>query len=715
MQDVVAGSERLSVGELIGKGGEGEVFLVKNRSGQAVKIYSAGLRAKREEKVRAMVREGLAAKTNLVAYPGEVVSDSRGSFIGFLMRLVSGYRPIHELYSPKSRQKNFPSTDYRFVVRAALNIARAVGRVHQTGCVIGDLNHSGVLVSEKATVALIDADSFQFKLGSKTFPCVVGVPDFTPPELHGVNLGQVQRTVVHDNFGLAVAIFHLLFMGRHPYAGHHNGPDISIGEAIAQNRFAFSLARRASTQTSPPPGALTLEVFPRPTRDAFEQAFGVSPAARPSASNWIKILTDLEGSLRRCKKIKSHYYPSSAKDCVWCGIAVKSRFDMFPSLSTHFAMVSTDTKGTNQAIKEILAFRFPTLADVLPQPTTRAGEPSSALQRAKSRTFGRAMMGLLLMVGAAAGLYYAMEAWFIWLGLGIWGLTRFSNHDVNARPFQEAFRKADQLVQSELDGFLQRSGLAEVVKVRSDLNAVISSYRDTGDELARGLMGLKSTREARQRADFLDRFSIRNAGISGIGPAKTATLISFGIETAADVEQVAVLSVPGFGAVLTGHLVAWRRRHESRFRYDPTPSAKDKADENALRSKVANKRAKLEAEIRSGLNTLRAAKQRLASLSASAHNDRSLMKAIDARALAENDLKLLGESVPASNVSLGAAVPAQPRATTTARLYTPPTGGAPNCPKCGAPMVRRIAKRGRRAGGQFWGCSRFPGCRGTRN
>ena len=167
MQEVVAGTERLTVGQLIGKGGEGEVFLLNGRSDQAVKIYSLGLRAKREEKVRAMVLKGLAAKTNLVAYPREIVSDPGGKFLGFLMRLVSGYRPIHELYSPKSRQQNFPKADYRFVVRAALNVASAIGKVHQTGCVVGDLNHSGVLVSTKATVALIDADSFQFRLAPR--------------------------------------------------------------------------------------------------------------------------------------------------------------------------------------------------------------------------------------------------------------------------------------------------------------------------------------------------------------------------------------------------------------------------------------------------------------------------------------------------------------------------------------------------------------------
>jgi predicted RNA-binding Zn-ribbon protein involved in translation (DUF1610 family) len=37
----------------------------------------------------------------------------------------------------------------------------------------------------------------------------------------------------------------------------------------------------------------------------------------------------------------------------------------------------------------------------------------------------------------------------------------------------------------------------------------------------------------------------------------------------------------------------------------------------------------------------------------------------------------------------------------------------PTCPQCGASMIRRTAKKGNRAGETFWGCSNYPGCRGT--
>jgi hypothetical protein len=39
---------------------------------------------------------------------------------------------------------------------------------------------------------------------------------------------------------------------------------------------------------------------------------------------------------------------------------------------------------------------------------------------------------------------------------------------------------------------------------------------------------------------------------------------------------------------------------------------------------------------------------------------------------------------------------------------------AAGCPVCGSPMVRRQARRGANAGGHFYGCSRYPACKGIR-
>lgn len=40
---------------------------------------------------------------------------------------------------------------------------------------------------------------------------------------------------------------------------------------------------------------------------------------------------------------------------------------------------------------------------------------------------------------------------------------------------------------------------------------------------------------------------------------------------------------------------------------------------------------------------------------------------------------------------------------------------APVCPVCGKPMIKRVAKKGINSGKEFWSCSAYPQCNGTRN
>lgn len=59
------------------------------------------------------------------------------------------------------------------------------------------------------------------------------------------------------------------------------------------------------------------------------------------------------------------------------------------------------------------------------------------------------------------------------------------------------------------------------------------------------------------------------------------------------------------------------------------------------------------------------------------------------------------ELVDAVSLARGAA----PRRSTAEAQHT--------CPRCGAAMVRRRARRGVNAGADFWGCQNYPSCKGT--
>ena len=63
--------------------------------------------------------------------------------------------------------------------------------------------------------------------------------------------------------------------------------------------------------------------------------------------------------------------------------------------------------------------------------------------------------------------------------------------------------------------------------------------------------------EVEQRLTYLEQFRIEDAGLFNIGAARIAVLRSWGVETAAEIDEEKVGSIPGFGRNLTERLVNW--------------------------------------------------------------------------------------------------------------------------------------------------------------
>jgi DNA-binding helix-hairpin-helix protein with protein kinase domain len=316
-----ATGQTIVVGKQLGKGGEGAVFAVEGHSGLAAKIYHEDKRASRANKIAAMTSARLHAAAANVAFPIDLLLDHHDEFIGFIMRRVSGHHAIHNLYSPTSRRMAFRNTNnFRFLLRTALNIARSLANVHHAGCVVGDINHSGILIAGDATATWIDSDSFQVRAGRWLFPCTVGTPEFTPPELQGKQLDRLTRTANHDAFGLAVIIFNLLFMGRHPFSGRFlSSGEMPLERAIEEFRFAYS-ARKNRTRMEPPPNVPLLTDIPADMRDAFEIAFGKAGVVtgRPKAADWVRLVESAEKQVVVCRASAAHQYLKPARSCPWC-------------------------------------------------------------------------------------------------------------------------------------------------------------------------------------------------------------------------------------------------------------------------------------------------------------------------------------------------------------------------------------------------------------
>jgi DNA-binding helix-hairpin-helix protein with protein kinase domain len=104
---------------------------------------------------------------------------------------------------------------------------------------------------------------------------------------------------------------------------------------------------------------------------------------------------------------------------------------------------------------------------------------------------------------------------------------------------------------------------------------------------------------------------ISDHDIPSIGPVRKAVLASYGIETAEDVTEQEVLQVPGFGPVLTGKLLDWRRKVERSFKFNAAAGVPP-AMQQALDVKYRQARQQVEQQLRDGPRELQAITDRAA-------------------------------------------------------------------------------------------------------
>lgn len=326
-----------TLGKEIGRGGEGAVYTIPNNPGLVAKIFFNGIDKEKGEKLFALSQLKTQELLEFCAWPVDVLKNSQNKTVGLVMPIVEGHSEIHEFYSPAARKKNLPKADWAFLIHVAINLADAVLTIHKHGHVIGDINQKGILVHPGAgTVKMVDCDSFQVEHNQKRFICKVGVPDFTPPEVRRVGF-EKPREANQDNFGLAVLIFQLLFMGRHPFAGRFLGQgDDSLEKAIEGYRFAYGRTSKQK-QMLPPPGMDKLAVLDTSILSLFERAFENLGAnvLRPSANEWKRELTRLKSDLILCGKSNIHKYPRAHGSCIWCELEKGAGF-FFSSMSLRF-------------------------------------------------------------------------------------------------------------------------------------------------------------------------------------------------------------------------------------------------------------------------------------------------------------------------------------------------------------------------------------------
>jgi DNA-binding helix-hairpin-helix protein with protein kinase domain len=605
------------LGRGLGSGGEGAVFEVADERGLAAKLYHKKLTAEHATKIAAMT--AMAAMSSgggedllkFLAWPvAPLHLIPGGPIAGFLMPRVRGLQPIHHLYSPKSRLTGFPKANWTFLLHTAINLARAFAAVHAGGqIVIGDVNHGNVLVSEQAVVKLIDCDSVQLIVDGRPFLCSVGVSTHTPPELQGGSL-RVLRKQNHDRFGLAVLIFQLLFMGRHPFSGRYLGSgDLPVEKAIKELRFAYGKAA-ASRQMQAPPFTPELSLVAPGAAQLFERAFapeGVRENGRPSASAWVAALSEIRTQV--CRQNSAHTFPTALAACPWCAIEGQAGILLF-SIAGLTASVRPGGFEVNTVWTQILAVPSPGAGPGIPQTAAFAATPSPiALAMHKARLFRTSLAwacgiaGPVLAIAAAVEVGGYSPVVFVAV-LFFFAYVLFERADAVRQLAQNAVDDAAAYVKSIEKTWNREASEAAFEAKRKTLENLKTEHLDLPARRQRMIKQLHANLAQAQLKKFLDQHRIDQAKIQGIGDGRRATLQSYGIETAGDLTQRALQQVPGFGPTLITALLDWQRSVAAHFKFNPAARV-DPRDLAAVDSGITARRKEIEKAMLSGIGELR--------------------------------------------------------------------------------------------------------------
>jgi DNA-binding helix-hairpin-helix protein with protein kinase domain len=608
---LLAGGMSIRLGAELARGGEGAVFTVDGRSDLVAKVYTSAVETRKVRKLQRMVAHRSEMLLKIAAWPVDLVVDDSGTVRGFLMPRVTARRDIHELYRPKSRADAFPEADFRFLAHVAANVVRAFAVVHEEGHVIGDVNHGNLLVGRDATVTLIDCDSFQVRAGSELFTCDVGVPLFTPPELQGKSLRGCMRSQNHDRFGLAILLFQLLYMGRHPFAGRYSGAgEMPIEKAIAEYRFAYGPDRSAYGM-SRPPGTVPLGTMGSAIAGNFIAAFAPpGPGGdRPDPTRWLTSLTTLESRLQVCRAASWHHYPAGARSCPWCEMESQTGIRLFGLRIRSDG--TTETANVEVIWRAIEAVQGPGPDPVLPQAQTWSPPAGVAMPNIGARRTRKALSIAMILPGLVAlfiappvGLLVSIVLWIA--AYAAWPRTSAA---VRASVHQQ-YAGARAAWQSAADHWRREASEERFVRERDRLSKAHQDLAGLAEERRQRRLRLQQEREQRQLARYLDRFRIDRGGIRGIGPGRSAMLASYGIETAADINYHQVINIPGFGHSLTTQLLEWQRTHARRFRFNPQEPV-DWQDIAALDRELEARRQSLLETLGQGPDTLRRTSQEI--------------------------------------------------------------------------------------------------------
>jgi DNA-binding helix-hairpin-helix protein with protein kinase domain len=314
----------VTVGDLLGSGGQGEVYRVATPAGdRALKWYYPALATEAQRRIV----EDLVARDvhdDRFLWPEEVVPGGNGAF-GYLMPLrPDRFKGLPDLFRRALR------TSPRALVTAALHMVEAYAALHSRGIAYRDISWGNIFFDPaNGDVLVCDNDN---AVAEGTDSGITGTLEFMAPELVRGDDGAVPSTQT-DLHSLSVLLF-MLLMNHHPLKGVQELQIRCLDEAAERRLygtrpvFVFD-ADDDSNRPDPveqPTVIATWGAAPQALRKLFLQSFGDGlrdPARRVRESQWRDALSRVRDTVVACagcgRQNMTEPEATTAARCWGCG------------------------------------------------------------------------------------------------------------------------------------------------------------------------------------------------------------------------------------------------------------------------------------------------------------------------------------------------------------------------------------------------------------
>ena len=306
--------------ELLGEGGQGEVYKVKNGTNfYALKWYFKNSATKKQKEILENLIANGKPNVNFL-WPLDMIYD--GERFGYIMELrPKNYKSIVDL------MKRRVEPSFYHLCKAAFNLVRSYQQLHSMGYSYRDISFGNLFFNPDSGEVLI-CDNDNVSVNDKDDCSVYGTPRFMAPEIVE---GKAKPSRNTDLYSLSVLLFYMLML-NHPLEGKKE-TKIRCLDLAAMNKlygaepiFIFD----PNDESNRPEAGyhdnaiIYWELYPKKLRDLFIQAFTIglkNPQKRVTEGQWSAVFAEMLGEIVFCNECGAEVFydiDNNKKSCWNC-------------------------------------------------------------------------------------------------------------------------------------------------------------------------------------------------------------------------------------------------------------------------------------------------------------------------------------------------------------------------------------------------------------